>query len=530
VVCCSAGCCWCCRRCTAWATPVLGNAVAGRYALAFLLILALSKILATSLTIGIGGSGGVFAPSLFIGAMLGAAFGTLTHHLLPHLTGPPGAYALVGMGAVFAGAARTPITAVMILFELTGEYTIILPLMVAIALSAGLSRLISPDTIYTRKLRRCGIHLDRPARARTLDRLTVATAMRPLPQPLHPATTLPELATRFATTTDTALPVIDDNGELRGTVLAAETDTATAADLARTVPALRPDQSLEDALAEPIRHGPGLPVADPTSGHVTAWLTHREILHTAAGHTVPPARGCRFRLGSSRPRGTGMTPILQPRAARTVSFAGGAMTDARPRLAGGEAWWERVARVERDTAAARATYDRLAGVYDLVEGAVRTPRPCCGCWPATPASGVLEVGPGTGHGLVTLAGQVGPAGTAIGVDLSARMGARARRRLARAGYTASSAVVRGDARQLPIGHATVDAVMMSFVLDLIDTDQIPTVLVECRSVLRPTGRLVIVALDLMEPPPTMTRLTCRGTATCPGCWTAGRSRSPTCCD
>jgi len=87
----------------AWATPVLGNAVAGRYALAFLLILALSKILATGLTISIGGSGGVFAPSLFIGAMLGAAFGTLTHHLLPHLTGPPGAYALVGMGAVFAG-------------------------------------------------------------------------------------------------------------------------------------------------------------------------------------------------------------------------------------------------------------------------------------------------------------------------------------------------------------------------------------------------------------------------------------------
>ena len=272
--------------------PVLGDAVAGRYAIGFLLILLLGKILATSLTIGIGGSGGVFAPSLFVGAMLGAAFGTLTHHVLPHLTGPPGAYALVGMGAVFAGAARTPITAVVILFELTGEYTIILPLMVAIALAAGLSRLISPDTIYTRKLRRRGIDLDHPRPVPALDCLTVAAAMRPLPPPLHPGAALAELATRFATATDTALPVIDDNGELRGTVLATEvetavgdrTDLATAADLARTVPALHPDQSLEDALAELIRHGPGLPVADPATGHVTAWLTHREILHAAAGH------------------------------------------------------------------------------------------------------------------------------------------------------------------------------------------------------------------------------------------------------
>ena len=114
--------------------------------------------------------------------------------------------------------------------------------------------------------------------------------MRPLPEPLHPTTALPDLAARFATTTDAALPVIDDNGELRGTVLAAEVeaalgdnaDAATAADLARTVPALHPDHSLEDALTELIRHGPGLPVADPT-GCITAWLTHREILHTAAG-------------------------------------------------------------------------------------------------------------------------------------------------------------------------------------------------------------------------------------------------------
>ena len=92
----------------------------------------MGKIVATSLTIGIGGSGGVFAPSLFIGAMLGAAFGEVAGFLAPALHGQVGAFALVGMGAVFAGAARAPITAVIIMFELTGEYSIILPLMLAI--------------------------------------------------------------------------------------------------------------------------------------------------------------------------------------------------------------------------------------------------------------------------------------------------------------------------------------------------------------------------------------------------------------
>ncbi len=133
--------------------PVLGNAVAGRYALGFLAVLLIGKILACSLTIGIGGSGGVFAPSLFCGAMLGAAFGEIVGMISPQ-AGTVGAYALVGMGAVFAGAARAPITAVVIMFELTGEYSIILPLMLAIVLATGLSHLVSRDTIYTRKLLR----------------------------------------------------------------------------------------------------------------------------------------------------------------------------------------------------------------------------------------------------------------------------------------------------------------------------------------------------------------------------------------
>ncbi|MFC0005561.1 chloride channel protein [Micromonospora siamensis] len=274
--------------------PVLGEAVDGRYALAFLLVLLLAKVLATSLTIGIGGSGGVFAPSLFVGGMLGAAFAAVVHSALPGLAGPTGAYALVGMGAVFAGAARAPITAVVIMFELTGEYSIILPLMVAIALAAGLSRLVSADdTIYTRKLHRRGVTLE-PGPPARWDQLTVAVACRPLPAPLSPDSALPELAARFAQEPETVLPVVDREGQLRGVVSAAEVEAAsqdgsgavTASQLARTVPALRPDQLLEEALAELVRSGSALPVADPETGGLTGWLSHREILRVVAAGAV----------------------------------------------------------------------------------------------------------------------------------------------------------------------------------------------------------------------------------------------------
>src|ERR1044071_3775793 len=147
---------------------VLQDGVAGRYAAGFLLVLLGGKMLATNVTIGIGGSGGVFAPSL-LGAMLGTAFGDLLHVMVPHLAGPPGAYGLVGMGAVFAGAARAPITAVLIIFELTGDSASVLLLMPSVVLAPGVSARISPDTIYTLKLRRRGIDILRGRSANVLE-------------------------------------------------------------------------------------------------------------------------------------------------------------------------------------------------------------------------------------------------------------------------------------------------------------------------------------------------------------------------
>jgi CIC family chloride channel protein len=234
--------------------PVLSHAVEGRYVLALVLLLLAAKIVATSLTISIGGSGGVFAPSLFMGAMLGSAFGQVAHTLLPGVTAPSGAYALVGMGAVFAGSARAPITAVLIIFELTGEYTIILPLMFAIVLASGISRRLSGDTIYTLKLRRRGIRIDRPRVVSVMRTVPVSHAMRALPEPLAPEAPLEAVVDRFTHGREQCVPVIDADGELVGIIsavdiearaLGREDDGASARGLAHTPRELHADDLLE---------------------------------------------------------------------------------------------------------------------------------------------------------------------------------------------------------------------------------------------------------------------------------------------
>lgn len=143
--------------------PVVHKAAEGGYAAGFLILLLAGKMLAAGLTVGVGGSGGVFGPCLFIGTMLGSAYGIGAHHLLPGPAGDVSAYALVGMGAVLAGACMAPITAMALLFELTGDYSIIGPSMPAIALATAVSRLLTRDTIYTRDLRRRGFDLSKPA-------------------------------------------------------------------------------------------------------------------------------------------------------------------------------------------------------------------------------------------------------------------------------------------------------------------------------------------------------------------------------
>ena len=265
--------------------PVLEGAIRGHYAVGFLLLLLIGKVLATSLTIAIGGSGGVFAPSLFMGAMLGSAYGDLVNRL-PGLHGPAGAYGLVGMSAVFAGAARAPLTAIIIIFELTGDYQIMLPLMFATALATGGSRLLSPDTIYTLKLRRRGIDL---TRARTLDlmaTLRVRDAMGAVPPAIAADLALPEIVTTLEHTSVDPVPVVDADGRYRGVIGSRQVERALAdtgaraADLAEQPPAVSAGQSLLDALPVLVRADTsGVPVLSDEGTTVVGWLSHRDVLH-----------------------------------------------------------------------------------------------------------------------------------------------------------------------------------------------------------------------------------------------------------
>ncbi len=164
--------------------PVMYKAVAGSYALWFLVVLVFTKMVATSLTIGIGGSGGVFAPSLFIGATSGMAFGEVVDCLLGPGAGQPALYAVVAMGAVFSSAARAPLTSLASVVEMTGDYTLTLPVMLAVAIATVVSRALSYGTIYTTKLLRRGIDIDHPPSADPFEELTAADAMRPFQSPL----------------------------------------------------------------------------------------------------------------------------------------------------------------------------------------------------------------------------------------------------------------------------------------------------------------------------------------------------------
>ncbi|GGM34066.1 transport integral membrane protein [Longimycelium tulufanense] len=268
--------------------PVLQDALGGRYLLGMLVLLLVGKIVATSLTIGIGGSGGVFAPSLFIGAMAGTAFGEVVHVLLPSASSPPGVYGLIGMGAAFAGAARAPITAVIVLFELTGQYTIILPLMAAIVVATLVSRKLSRDTIYTLKLRRRGVDLDRLATTNPLAGRTVDSVLEPLPEPLSSDTDLVSAGHQLALSGHGILPVVGGDGRYHGCVSARAVAEAlggvragdlVVADLAELPPLITCDAPLTDAVAALVNaRGTGLPVLDRDGTILVGWITHQAIL------------------------------------------------------------------------------------------------------------------------------------------------------------------------------------------------------------------------------------------------------------
>jgi chloride channel protein, CIC family len=262
--------------------PVMYKALAGNYALWFLLVLAAGKIIACSTTLGIGGSGGVFAPSLFVGATSGMAFGEIAGHALGPGAGPPALYAAVAMGAVFTSAARAPLTSVASVVEMTGDYALTLPVMLAVAIATAVSRALSYGTIYTTKLLRRGQDVDRAAPWRAFADLKAGDAMRPLPVPLTVAGGLAD-----------GHPGPQAVAPLPGPVTYQRDPQAVFA-----------TESLGQTLRQLDVYGrDGLPVLSGDGRQIQGWITNASVLRAVASEigTSPP-QGRRAKSGSAAAR------------------------------------------------------------------------------------------------------------------------------------------------------------------------------------------------------------------------------------
>ena len=178
------------------------------------------KIFATSLTLGAGGSGGVFAPSLFLGAAIGGVVGMVAHHLFPEITAPASAYALVGMAAMVAGTTGATLTAIVMTFEMTRNYEIMLPLMLSIVLANYLVRVAYGETIYTKKLSRRGINIQFDKRISIFKMTPVRSAMTPNVVSVSPDDTVEQVIEKAAKTNMGTFPVIKD-GKVLGLVACA---------------------------------------------------------------------------------------------------------------------------------------------------------------------------------------------------------------------------------------------------------------------------------------------------------------------
>ncbi len=223
----------------------VSEALNGRMALGTMALLVVLKLSATSACYASGNAGGIFGPSLFIGAMLGGAFGSGAHLILPDYTGSVGAYALVGMGVAFAGIIRAPMTSVIMIFEITRDYSIIVPLMIANLISYFISSRLQKKSIYAALMDQDGICL--PTALRDRDAATrVHHVMRKPVKIIHSTDRIRDVLANLGSA-KTAWPVVDEKG-LLGMVAYAQLQEAVQlgrqnSAIADLLPPLEPDTS-----------------------------------------------------------------------------------------------------------------------------------------------------------------------------------------------------------------------------------------------------------------------------------------------
>ena len=279
-------------------------------ALSLLVALLIAKLAMTAVSIGGGFPGGVFAPSLFLGATLGAAYGSVIQAAFPRLLIAPQAYAMVGMAAVLAASVHAPLTAIILLFEMTRDYRIILPLMAAVILALLLAQWLRKDSVYSMALSRKGLRLQRGRDIEVLEGITVSEVMDTNILTLRDTDSLAEATEIFSRTRHHGLPVVNGAGELTGilTLLDVERTRAACADAAcavgdacvRDLVVTYPDESIGAALRRMSTRDIGrLPVVDRNHPQQLLGLLRRSdlvraydvALDTSCGPT--PSRGGR---------------------------------------------------------------------------------------------------------------------------------------------------------------------------------------------------------------------------------------------
>lgn len=257
------------------------------FSLSFLLILAVAKLILTPLSLGSGFKGGVFAPSLFIGAAMGGAFGVAAAHIFPELGIDPSAFALVGMAAMLAAAVRAPLTAVILLFELTNDYHIILPLMFSVAVSLLIAQRFQRDSVYGIGLARHGIRLDRGRDVDVLESITVGEVMRKDTTAIRESDSLKKAADLLEKKRHHGLPVVNVRGRLVGVLSVQDIDRAkdlkiNVAEIYTRDPLVAfPSDTLSSALRQMSEHDIGrLPVVSRTDKQKLLGVLRRaDIIH-----------------------------------------------------------------------------------------------------------------------------------------------------------------------------------------------------------------------------------------------------------
>jgi len=280
----------------------LGAALSGKLAVGVVLPLCALKIAATVFSYSSGGAGGIFAPALFIGGMAGGAIGAVDVALLGHGSGSLGAFALVGMGAVFAGIIRAPITSVLIIVEMTGGYSLILPLMIANMLAYGIARHYRPVPIYEALLAQDGIHLHQGGGADPLSDLLVASlSLDTEPRAmLGPSASRAELLAGLSKPGGREVFPVVEGGRVIGIVtlsdlvtLAASSDPGDgalkAADVMRPPPAVRPSDAMRVAFGRMLANGiREIPITDD-DGRLLGFLDELSIARAYTKMAGKPA-------------------------------------------------------------------------------------------------------------------------------------------------------------------------------------------------------------------------------------------------